>query len=347
VLGPPLRQSMFGGGGVAVRPSCVRSVILLAACALFLLSFLLSQPSQRFSGLAPPASSYPAKSTDSTEMQHFSLWAMPPEGSPFYALADDAIRSLSAKMKCVPFEPHVTVLGAFGVDQGLDQAQAEAKTRQLCSSLKPYNLKVQELAAGKHFFQCVLLKMEPTQEVRPACPPHFRPTPCSPGLPPALQAYPCTLRPPPAPQACPRVSGPPGDPPLHCTAAPPHPCPPYSVLSCLHFTHSSPPCIATSSPALAFATCTCTEVKPRRVGTSSLALHFWCPPLLVPSTSGALHFGALHFWCPPLLVPSCAVAGAQVMEANRKARSTMGMEGDAGEGPSSFPVAVLCVHSLS
>lgn len=230
---------MFGSGAVAVRPSSVRSGILLAACLLFLLSFFLSQPSRSIRGLGlVPLPSDPGDSPDSASarasalasarasaMNHFSLWAMPPEGSPFYALADGAIRGLSAKMKCVPFEPHVTVVGAFGADQGLDQAQVEARTQQLCASLKPYNLKVQELASGQHFFQCVLLKMAPTPEVHhtpTACPRHPLPRCSAPRLPapgsdavPTVAAAPCTGKP-----LCIVFPRPTHSPPLQCFALP-------------------------------------------------------------------------------------------------------------------------------
>lgn len=51
----------------------------------------------------------------------YSLWAMPEAGSPLAARVAALIADLSSQHGTPPFEPHVTVLGAFG-DQ-LDEAE--------------------------------------------------------------------------------------------------------------------------------------------------------------------------------------------------------------------------------
>ncbi|CAI5488823.1 unnamed protein product [Closterium sp. Naga37s-1] len=62
-------------------------------------------------------------------------------------------------------KPHVTVIGAFGEREGLDEQEVVKRMERLSASLKPYDIQVMELAAGRLFFQCVYLKMLPSKEV--------------------------------------------------------------------------------------------------------------------------------------------------------------------------------------
>ncbi|CAI6005864.1 unnamed protein product [Closterium sp. NIES-64] len=73
--------------------------------------------------------------------------------------------SARATFKCTPFEPHVTVIGAFGAREGLDEQEVVKRMERLSASLKPYDIQVMELAAGRLFFQCVYIKMLPSKEV--------------------------------------------------------------------------------------------------------------------------------------------------------------------------------------
>ncbi|CAI6000830.1 unnamed protein product [Closterium sp. NIES-64] len=73
--------------------------------------------------------------------------------------------SARATLKCTPFEPHVTVIGAFGAREGLDEQEVVKRMERLSASLKPYDIQVMELAAGRLFFQCVYIKMLPSKEV--------------------------------------------------------------------------------------------------------------------------------------------------------------------------------------
>ncbi|CAI7893483.1 unnamed protein product, partial [Closterium sp. NIES-53] len=101
----------------------------------------------------------------SAKVNQFSIWAMPEEGSAIHASASAAISNLSSRFKCTPFEPHVTVIGAFGEREGLDEQEVVKRMQRLSASLKPYDIQVMELAAGRLFFQCVYLKMLPSKEV--------------------------------------------------------------------------------------------------------------------------------------------------------------------------------------
>ncbi|CAI5483683.1 unnamed protein product [Closterium sp. Yama58-4] len=101
----------------------------------------------------------------SAKVNQFSIWAMPEEGSAFHASASAAISNLSTRFGCTPFEPHVTVIGAFGEREGLDEQEVVKRMERLSASLKPYDIQVMELAAGQLFFQCVYLKMLPSKEV--------------------------------------------------------------------------------------------------------------------------------------------------------------------------------------
>lgn len=99
------------------------------------------------------------------QVNQFSIWAMPEEGSPFHAASVSAVSSLSERFGCTPFEPHVTVIGAFGSGEGLDELEVVRRMEQLAATTRPYEVKVKELTSGKLFFQCVYLKMVPTPEV--------------------------------------------------------------------------------------------------------------------------------------------------------------------------------------
>ncbi|GJP56808.1 hypothetical protein CLOM_g15854 [Closterium sp. NIES-68] len=103
--------------------------------------------------------------SSSAKVHQYSIWAMPDEGSAFHASASAAISNLSTRFGCTAFEPHVTVIGAFGETEGLNDREVVRRMEQLGKSLKPYDIHVMELASGRLFFQCVYLKMLPSNEV--------------------------------------------------------------------------------------------------------------------------------------------------------------------------------------
>lgn len=101
----------------------------------------------------------------SAPVEQYSIWAVPPPENPLQSRFSTVINSLSAEFSCIPFPPHVTVIGAFGVDQGLTGAEVLKKMKSFCRSLKPYTLRVLDVSSGQKYFQCVYLRIAQTKEV--------------------------------------------------------------------------------------------------------------------------------------------------------------------------------------
>ena len=146
---------------LATRAAIVVPSVIALACSIY----LLVSPSSSFR--CPTASM--STSPSSAKPQNFSLWAMPSKDSAFYKRSKEAIQQLSEHFSCVPFEPHVTVLGTFGADQGLSEDEVVLRSWQIVKQLRPYDAEVMSLATGGSYFQSVFLKMRPTEQVPESC----------------------------------------------------------------------------------------------------------------------------------------------------------------------------------
>ncbi|KAI5659820.1 hypothetical protein M9H77_28613 [Catharanthus roseus] len=89
----------------------------------------------------------------------YSVWGLPPvELRPRLKKLMEGLRS---EFGGPEFEPHVTVVGAID----LTEREARDKFKKACDGLKLYNAKVERVATGSFFYQCVYLLLHPTSEV--------------------------------------------------------------------------------------------------------------------------------------------------------------------------------------
>lgn len=94
------------------------------------------------------------------QSQHFySVWALPPED--LRPRLKKLMSDLGSEFNGPEFEPHVTVVGATK----LTESEARDKFAEACKGLKPYTAKVEKVATGTFFYQCVFLLLLPTPEV--------------------------------------------------------------------------------------------------------------------------------------------------------------------------------------
>ena len=140
----------------ATRAAIVVPSVIALACSIYL---LVSPSSSRCPSVSMSSSPSTAKP------QNFSLWALPSKESAFYRRSKEAIQHLSEHFSCVPFEPHVTVVGTFGADQGLSEDDVVLRSWQIVKQLRPYDAEVMSLATGRSYFQSVFLKIRPTEQV--------------------------------------------------------------------------------------------------------------------------------------------------------------------------------------
>eukprot|EP01018_Ginkgo_biloba_P023077 Gb_07676 [translate_table: standard] len=92
----------------------------------------------------------------------FSVWAMPAPDRRRGFL--EVMNKLREEFGGPSFDPHVTVVGA----QRLTKAQACANLEAACRTIKPYTCRLQQVACGKHFYQCVYMLVDPTPQVMQA-----------------------------------------------------------------------------------------------------------------------------------------------------------------------------------
>ncbi|KAK3004223.1 hypothetical protein RJ639_018025 [Escallonia herrerae] len=88
----------------------------------------------------------------------YSVWALPPED--LKPRLKKLMGELRSEFNGPEFEPHVTVVGAVSLTEG----DARDKFKSACEGLKAYNAKVEKVATGSFFYQCVFLLLHPTAE---------------------------------------------------------------------------------------------------------------------------------------------------------------------------------------
>lgn len=96
------------------------------------------------------------------EVGMYSVWATPPpERREDFVKVMNELRS---EFGGPSFEPHVTVVGV----QRLTKAQACANLEAACRAVAPYTCRLNHVARGTHFYQCVYILLHPTPEVMQA-----------------------------------------------------------------------------------------------------------------------------------------------------------------------------------
>nr|XP_027112005.1 cyclic phosphodiesterase-like [Coffea arabica] len=121
-------------------------------------------------------------SENQQEKHAYSVWGLPPED--LRPRLKKLMERLRSEFNGPEFEPHVTVVGAIS----LTENEAREKFNKACQGLKAYKAKVEKVATGTFFYQCVFLLLEPSPEVVEAsnhCCGHFgylRSTPYMPHL---------------------------------------------------------------------------------------------------------------------------------------------------------------------
>ncbi|XP_027347490.1 cyclic phosphodiesterase-like [Abrus precatorius] len=85
----------------------------------------------------------------------YSVWAIPPED--VSARFTNLMASLRSDFGGPQFEPHITVVGAIS----LTEDDALNKFRSACEALKPFHARVERVATGTFFYQCVYLLLHP------------------------------------------------------------------------------------------------------------------------------------------------------------------------------------------
>lgn len=89
----------------------------------------------------------------------YSVWALPQED--LRPRLKKLMGELRSEFGGPEFEPHVTAVGAIS----LTESDARDKFAKACEGLKAYTAKVEKVATGTFFYQCVFLLLHPTAEV--------------------------------------------------------------------------------------------------------------------------------------------------------------------------------------
>ncbi|KPL14762.1 hypothetical protein AMJ74_02775 [candidate division WOR_3 bacterium SM1_77] len=95
-------------------------------------------------------------SSEQERTEVYSLWLMP-RGH----VADELqtlIADLTRKHMTPSFQPHVTLIGSLN----LPKAVAVSKTKELATQIKPFIVKLSEVAYLDQYFRCVFIKAERT-----------------------------------------------------------------------------------------------------------------------------------------------------------------------------------------
>ncbi|KAK9936675.1 hypothetical protein M0R45_013504 [Rubus argutus] len=96
----------------------------------------------------------------STPEKHvFSVWALPPDD--VVPRLKKLMEGLRAEFNGPYFDPHITVVGAIS----LTHEDALNKFRSASRAVKAYEAKVEGVATGTFFYQCVFLLINPTPQV--------------------------------------------------------------------------------------------------------------------------------------------------------------------------------------
>ncbi|EPS61040.1 hypothetical protein M569_13761, partial [Genlisea aurea] len=89
----------------------------------------------------------------------YSVWAFPP--ADVSARLKKLMQGLRSEFGGPTFDPHVTVVGAIT----LTETEALDLFNRASAGLKPYTAAVEGVSSGNFFYQCVFLKVNPSQEV--------------------------------------------------------------------------------------------------------------------------------------------------------------------------------------
>lgn len=99
------------------------------------------------------------KSTAPAENNVYSVWALPPDD--VAPRLKKLMQGLRDEFSGPEFEPHITVVGAIS----LTPEDALNKFKSASRGLKAYDAKVDRVATGTFFYQCVFLLINPTPQV--------------------------------------------------------------------------------------------------------------------------------------------------------------------------------------
>ncbi|XP_073061352.1 cyclic phosphodiesterase-like [Primulina eburnea] len=89
----------------------------------------------------------------------YSVWALPPEES--RPRLKKLMEGLRSQFGGPEFEPHVTVVGSIS----LTESEARDSFTKACERLEAYDARVEKVATGTFFYQCVFLLLHPTPQV--------------------------------------------------------------------------------------------------------------------------------------------------------------------------------------
>ncbi|XP_004293643.1 PREDICTED: cyclic phosphodiesterase-like isoform 2 [Fragaria vesca subsp. vesca] len=128
----------------------IRTELLPILTVFGLFSFSLFILLQSFSSLM--ASTTPEKHV-------YSVWALPPED--VAPRLQKLMEGLRAEFTGPYFDPHITVVGAIT----LTPEDALNKFETASKAVKAYEAKVERVATGTFFYQCVFLLINPTPQV--------------------------------------------------------------------------------------------------------------------------------------------------------------------------------------
>ncbi|XP_034212505.1 cyclic phosphodiesterase-like isoform X2 [Prunus dulcis] len=99
------------------------------------------------------------KSTAPAENNVYSVWALPQDD--VAPRLKKLMQGLRDEFSGPEFEPHITVVGAIS----LTPEDALNKFKSASRGLKAYDAKVDRVATGTFFYQCVFLLINPTPQV--------------------------------------------------------------------------------------------------------------------------------------------------------------------------------------
>ncbi|KZV55133.1 cyclic phosphodiesterase-like [Dorcoceras hygrometricum] len=89
----------------------------------------------------------------------YSVWALPPEE--VRPRLKKLMEGLRSEFGGPQFEPHLTVVGAIS----LSESEARDRFTKACERVEAYDARVERVATGTFFYQCVFLLLHPTPKV--------------------------------------------------------------------------------------------------------------------------------------------------------------------------------------
>ena len=100
----------------------------------------------------------------------YSVWLEPPAGTPAASRSEAFIRSQAAKHagRAPTFVPHVTLAGGFVGTEAEARDRTSRIAADLAATASPLECRVLDATAGEVYFQCVYLRMVPTDQLNRA-----------------------------------------------------------------------------------------------------------------------------------------------------------------------------------